>query len=46
MTKPATKEYIHMEGLMAPAADVVEDGLIWNQWKVMPLVLLRFSTLE
>ena len=36
-TKPPTNE--HMEGPMAPAAYVAEDGLIWYQWKERPLVL-------
>jgi hypothetical protein len=30
------KATIHMEGPMAPAAYVAEDGLIWHQWKGKP----------
>jgi hypothetical protein len=38
-TKPPTKEYIHMEGHMAPAAYVAEDGIVRHQWEERPLVL-------
>jgi hypothetical protein len=38
-TKPSTKEYIHMERPMDPAACVAEDGLVWYQWEEEPLVL-------
>ena len=37
--KPPTKEYIHMEGPMAPAAYVAEDDLVWHQWEERPFVL-------
>ena len=37
-TKPPTKEY-NMEGLMAPAAYVAEDGLAGHKWEERPLVL-------
>jgi len=32
-----------MEGPMAPAAYVAEDGLVWHQWKGMPLELWRLD---
>jgi hypothetical protein len=38
-TKPPTKEYIHMVGLMSPGAYVVEDGVVSHQWEERPLVL-------
>jgi hypothetical protein len=34
-----------MEGLMAPAVHVVEDGLIWHQWEGRHLVLWRLDAL-
>ncbi|KRY94964.1 hypothetical protein T4B_4070 [Trichinella pseudospiralis] len=30
---------VHMEGPMAPAAYVAEDGLVSHQWEERPLVL-------
>jgi hypothetical protein len=36
-TKPPTR--VHMEGPMAPAAYVAEDGLVGHQWEERPLVL-------
>jgi hypothetical protein len=30
---------LHMEGHMAPAAYVTEDGLVGHQWEEMPLAL-------
>ena len=36
-SKPPTKVY--MEGLMAPAAHVAEDGLVGHQWEKRPFVL-------
>jgi hypothetical protein len=35
-TKPPTKE---LEGPMAPAGYVAEDGLVWHQWEKGPFVL-------
>jgi hypothetical protein len=34
---------IHMEGHMAPAADVAENSLAWQQWEGWPLVLWRLD---
>ena len=34
---------IHMEGHMAPAADVAENSLAWHQWEEWPLVLWRLD---
>jgi hypothetical protein len=42
-TKPPTKEYIHMEESMAPAAYVVEDGLVGHQWEERSLFLRRLD---
>ena len=36
-TKPRTR--VHMEGPMAPATYVAEDGLVRHQWEERPLVL-------
>jgi hypothetical protein len=36
---PGTKSPVHMEGPMAPAAYVAEDGRIRNQWEERPLIL-------
>jgi hypothetical protein len=37
-----TNQRVHMEGPMAPAADVAEDGLFGYQLEERPLVLGRF----
>jgi hypothetical protein len=34
-----TNQRVHIEGLMAPAAYVAEDGLVGHQWEERPLVL-------
>jgi hypothetical protein len=34
-----TNQRVHMEGPMAPAPYVAEDGLISHQWEEKPLVL-------
>jgi hypothetical protein len=39
------KQRVHMEGPMAPAGYVAEDGLVSHQWEERPLVLGRLYTL-
>ena len=41
-TKPPIKE-LHMDELMAPAAYVTEECLIWHQQEGRPLVLWRLD---
>jgi hypothetical protein len=38
-----TNQRVHMEGLMAPAAYIAEDGLVGHQWEERPLVLRRLD---
>ena len=42
-TGPPTKEYIYMEGPMAPAAHMAEDGLVGHQWEERPSGLRVFD---
>ena len=37
------KHGVHMEGPMALAASVAEDGLVGHQWEERPLDLRRFD---
>jgi hypothetical protein len=38
-----TSQRLHMEGPMAPAVYVAEDGLVGYQWEEWPLVLWGFN---
>ena len=38
-----TNQRVHMEGPMAPAAYVAEDGLVGHQWEEWPLGLRGFD---
>jgi hypothetical protein len=39
----ATNQRVHMEGPMAPAAYVAEDGIVGHQWEERPLGLRGFN---
>jgi hypothetical protein len=38
-----TNQRVHVEGPMAPAAYVAENGLVGHQWEERPLVLRRLN---
>jgi hypothetical protein len=40
-----TNQRVHMEGPIAPAAYVAEDGLVGHKWKEWPLGLSGFDAL-
>jgi hypothetical protein len=42
-TNQTTNQRVHMEGPMAPAAYVAEDGLVGHQWEEKPLVIWRLD---